>query len=105
MAEMAGKEKLTARAAATAKPGRYCDGRGLWLVVSSSGARKWVFRFTSCGRATEMGMGGHGTTLAKAREKAAEARMLVAAGRNPIEARREAERLKAGKPPFGQKNG
>ncbi|PZR85044.1 MAG: integrase, partial [Hyphomicrobiales bacterium] len=39
-----GKQKLTARAAATAKPGRYGDGGGLYLVVSGSRARKWVFR-------------------------------------------------------------
>jgi len=99
---MTGKEKLTARAAAATKSGRYCDGRGLWLVVSPSGARKWVFRFTYCGRVTEMGLGGHETTLAQARDKAAEARKLIAAGRNPIEARPEAGRLKAGKPTFGQ---
>jgi integrase len=99
---MAGKEKLTARAAATAKPGRYCDGRGLWLVVLPSGARKWVFRFTFAGRVTEMGLGGHGTTLAEARKKADEARKVIAAGRNPIEAKREAERVAAAKPTFGQ---
>ena len=71
---MAAKEKMTARAVAAAKPGRYCDGRGLWLVVSPSGARKWVFRFTCRGRVTEMGLGGHGTTLAEARKKALQAK-------------------------------
>ena len=99
---MTGKEKLTARAAAGAKPGRYCDGRGLWLVVSPSGARKWVFRFTYCGRVTEMGLGGHGTTLAEARKKADGARKIIADGKNPIEARRESERVAAAKLTFGQ---
>jgi integrase len=61
-----------------------------------------VFRFTFAGRVTEMGLGNAAVSLASAREKAAEARKLVAAGRNPIEARREAGRLKAGKPTFGQ---
>jgi hypothetical protein len=89
---MAGKEKLTARAAATTKPGRYGDGRGLYLVVSGTGSRKWVFRFTFGGRVTEMGLGNAAVSLFQAREKAAKARKLVAAGRNPIEARREAER-------------
>jgi integrase len=70
--------------------------------VSKTGARKWVFRFTFAGRVTEMGLGNAAVSLASAREKAAEARKLVAAGRNPIEARREAGRLKAGKPTFGQ---
>jgi integrase len=99
---MAGKQKLTARAAATTKPGRYGDGRGLYLAVSATSARKWVFRFTIAGRVTEMGLGNAAVSLAQAREKAAEARKLVAAGVNPIEARREAGRLKAGKPTFGQ---
>jgi hypothetical protein len=34
---MAGKDKLTARGAATSKPGRYGDGGGLYLVVSARG--------------------------------------------------------------------
>jgi integrase len=99
---MAGQGKLSARAAATAKPGRHGDGRGLYLVVSKTGARKWVFRFTFDGRVTEMGLGNAAVSLASAREKAAEARKLVAGGANPIEARREAERIAAGKPTFGQ---
>jgi integrase len=99
---MAGKEKLSARAVAAAKPGRHGDGRGLYLVVSGTGARKWVFRFTFGARVTEMGLGNAAVSLAQAREKAAEARKLVAAGVNPIEARREAERIAAGKPTFGQ---
>jgi hypothetical protein len=48
---MAGK--LTARQVATAKPGRHGDGAGLWLVVSDSGAKKWVFRFTFGGKVTD----------------------------------------------------
>jgi integrase len=99
---MTGKQKLTARGVATARPGRYGDGRGLYLVVSGTGARKWVFRFTYCGRVTEMGLGNAAVSLAQAREKAAEARKVIAAGRNPIEAKREAERVIAAKPTFGQ---
>src|ERR1700724_3161993 len=93
---------MTARAVAAAKPGRYCDGRGLWLAVSPSGARKWVFRFSCCGRVTEMGLGGHGTSLAEARKKADEARKIVKEGKNPIEAKREARMASAAKPTFGQ---
>jgi hypothetical protein len=55
-----------------------------------------------CRPCEEMGLGGHVTTLAQAREKAAEARKLIAAGRNPIEARREAKSAAAAKPTFGQ---
>jgi integrase len=94
--------KLTARAAATSKPGRHGDGAGLYLVVSATGARKWVYRFTFGGKVTEMGLGSaDGASLAQARVKAGLARQSVAAGRNPIEARREAMRIEAGKPTFG----
>ena len=97
---MAGK--LTARTAATTKPGRYGDGDGLWLVVSATGARKWVFRFSFGGKVTEMGLGGaSAVTLAQARSLALEARQMIAAKKNPIEARREAVRAEAGKPTFG----
>jgi integrase len=85
---MAGKA-LTARSVATSKPGRYGDGRGLYLVVSASGAKKWIFRFTWQGRVTETGLGSAAlVSLAEAREKANEARKLVASGINPIETRR-----------------
>ena len=81
--------KLTARQAETRKPGRYGDGAGLWLVVSDTGARKWVFRFSFGGRVTETGLGATG--LADARLKAAEARRLVKEGVNPILAKREVQ--------------
>ncbi len=94
--------KLTARAAATTKPGRYGDGAGLYLVVSESGARKWVFRFSFAGKVTEMGLGAADlVSLAEARDKALEARRTLASGRNPIEARRAAMVAVAGKPTFG----
>ncbi|MBO0733326.1 MAG: DUF4102 domain-containing protein [Methylocapsa sp.] len=74
---------------ATASPGRYGDGRGLWLAVSSKDAAKWVFRFSWQGRVTEAGLGAFPAVgLAEAREKAAEARKLRASRINPIEARR-----------------
>ena len=50
---MAGK--FTARKVETAKPGKYSDGGNLYLIVSETGARKWVLRFTWRGRAKEMG--------------------------------------------------
>jgi len=38
--------KLTARKVDTAKPGKYSDGGNLYLVVSETGARKWVLSAT-----------------------------------------------------------
>jgi hypothetical protein len=73
--------KLTARAAATRKPGRHGDGDGLYLSVSPTGGRKWVFRFSFDGRVTEMGLGSANiVTLAEARAAAHEARKTLVGG-------------------------
>ena len=91
--------RLTARKVETAKPGVYLDGQGLRLIVGATGGRKWVFRFMRRGRSQEMGLGGASVSLAMARERAADARRMLAAGQNPIEGARLA---KAGQPTFGQ---
>ena len=49
--------RLTARKVETAKPGKYSDGGNLYLIVSETGSRKWVLRFTWRGGAKEMGLG------------------------------------------------
>lgn len=96
------KRKLTARAVATAKPGRHGDGDNLYLIVSPSGARRWVFRFVIDGKATEAGLGSaEVVSLAEARDKAHEARRLLKAGENPIEAKRRASAALIAKPAFG----
>ncbi|RIA45411.1 tyrosine-type recombinase/integrase [Dichotomicrobium thermohalophilum] len=80
--------KLTARKAAAAKPGIYHDGGGLRLVVATSGARKWVFRYTINGRRRDMGLGRFpDVELAEARQVATRARRQVKAGIDPIVAR------------------
>lgn len=48
---------LTARKVETAKPGKYCDGANLYLIVSKTGTKKWVLRFTFRGQPKEMGLG------------------------------------------------
>lgn len=86
---MAGVNKLTARGAATTKPGQYGDGAGLYLIVSPSGARKWVFRYAIAGKVRMMGLGGaNDVSLADARARRDEARRLLASGGDPIDARR-----------------
>src|SRR6516164_8972204 len=94
---MAGK--LTARKVQTAKPGKYSDGGNLYLIVSDTGTRKWVLRFTSHGKGREMGLGTPATvSLADAREKAAQARRMVARGIDPIQERKRT----SGVPTFGE---
>jgi integrase len=80
--------KLTPRMVATADPGKYEDGGGLRLVVSNSGAKKWVLRFTIDGNRREMGLGSFpDVELAEARDKSTEYRKQAKAGIDPIEAR------------------
>lgn len=77
--------KLSARGVKAAGDGMHSDGGGLFLRVKGE-ARSWVFRFTVEGRKREMGLGSAGAvSLASAREKAAQAREALAAGRNPLD--------------------
>ena len=96
-------KRLSARSVATlTKPGRHSDGDGLYLVVDASGARRWLFMFRWGGKLKEMGLGGiSAVSLSDAREKAGEARRILASGRNPIEARRSAEAAREAGTTFG----
>jgi integrase len=88
--------KLTALAVTQAKRrGYYGDGGGLFLQVSATGAKSWVFRFKQAGKLREMGLGPtHTIGLAEARERATGCRRMRLDGLDPIELRR-AKRLQA----------
>jgi hypothetical protein len=59
------------------KPGLYGDGNGLYLQVSNTNTKAWVFRFMIAGRARKMGLGdSERVTLAGARKKAMAAHSL-----------------------------
>ena len=80
--------KLSPRKLATAGPGKYEDGGGLRLVVSTAGAKKWILRFTLNGKRREMGLGSFPDVgLAEARDKATEYRKQAKSGVDPIEKR------------------
>ena len=50
--------RLSARAVATLKTlGRHADGGNLYLYVSSTGNRSWVFMWSRNGRQREMDLG------------------------------------------------
>ena len=87
--------KLSLRKVATAGPGKCEDGGGLRLVVSKSGAKKWVLRYTIHGKRREMGLGSYPNVgLAEVRTKTLRCRRQLVAGVDPIEARRaEPERI------------
>jgi integrase len=84
------EKRLTARTVETInKPGLHADGGGLYLHVSKSGARSWIFRWKRDGRLHDMGLGPcHTISLAEARDKALACRKLKLDGRDPIEERR-----------------
>jgi len=91
--------RLSARSVATVKDaGMHADGGGLYLRVTKAGSKQWVFIYRWLGRRREIGMGGVlSVSLARAREKAAEARALVADGLDPL----TTKRAKAAVPTFG----
>jgi integrase len=86
--------KLSARKAETiASPGRHSDGGGLYLNIQAGAhaRRAWVFMYRErgTGRRRELGLGPaigpnrSGLTLADARARAADARKLLAQGKDP----------------------
>ena len=90
---MRAKDRLTAGFLKAPRPGKHCDGAGLWLVVREDGGAQWVLRITVHGRRREMGLGGYPTLgLAEARKQATRWRAVAASGRDPIKAREAEER-------------
>lgn len=80
----------------TKKEGYHGDGGGLWLQVSKSGSKSWIFRFTLNRRQREMGLGAvHTVSLAEARIKAREYRQMLQEGIDPLEMREEKKRTDA----------
>jgi integrase len=78
----------------TKEPGMYADGGGLYLRVTSAGAKNWVLRYMLDRRPRWMGLGPLALYgLQEARTKALDARRMRHEGIDPIEARR-AERAR-----------
>ena len=81
------------------KPGLINDGNGLYLRITKSGTKSWVFRYRINGRLRDHGLGSVETrTLAEARHAAQTCRKIRFEGKDPIEERkkeRAAEELKA----------
>jgi integrase len=86
--------RLSARAVQTqTAPGYYADGAGLYLQVKSTlsqgqpsrVSRSWLFRYKHDKRSNWMGLGSvRETSLAQARQRAAECRRLLSLGKDPI---------------------
>lgn len=82
--------------------GVYSDGGGLYLRIRESG-RSWFFIGTVHGKRFEMGLGSAlDITLARAREKATEARLHVLEGRDPRIERDKAKQKTVPQLTFGE---
>ncbi len=69
--------------------GYYADGQNLYLQVTKTGAKSWLFRYKVGIKKTEIGLGSVNTVaLATARIKAGEYRKFLANGIDPLEAKR-----------------
>ena len=88
--------RLSARSwAALNDPGRHADGANLYLSISPSGAKGWLFVYKLNGKQREMGLGSAssgGISLVTAREFAAKARGLLAKGEDPLAVRQMEKR-------------
>ena len=74
------------------KPGKYGDGHGLYLIVDSSGAKRWEQRLTVQGRRRDIGLGSISlVSLEEAREIALKNKRLARDGGDPIAEKRVAE--------------
>jgi integrase len=83
---------LSARKVETAGPGFHSDGGNLYLRVKDTGARAWVFRFTTAGKVREIGLGPlHSRSLADARTLAEALRKVLADGGDPASVLRQSE--------------
>lgn len=87
--------KLSAVKVATAEPGKYSDGGGLWLHKREDGGAQWILRVTVYGRRREMGLGSLAdVSLKAARAQADKWRAVARDGKDPIK-ERERERREA----------
>jgi integrase len=81
--------RLSAKTVEKAKePGDYCDGGGLYLQISATGSKSWIFRYARHGKSHWMGLGSErDVSLAEARSKASDARRQLVSGTDPLAAR------------------
>lgn len=70
------------------------DGRGLYLLVRANGIKHWRLKFYLAGRERLLALGEYpDMTLARARQKAGEARNLIRDGIDPVQNGREQKAL------------
>jgi integrase len=87
--------------AALTVPGIYSDGGGLHLRIRPSGTRSWVYIYRMDEKRREMGLGSYPeVTLARARERASQAREHKLDGVDPQRLRAQVKAQKPAEPPM-----
>jgi integrase len=77
-----------------AKPYKIADGEGLFLLITPAGGKYWRLKYFFAGKEKLLALGVYpDVALADARERRAQARRVLANGRDPGEARKEAKRV------------
>lgn len=97
----------TDKAVRAARVDRHAIGGGLYLEVRDARGgdkrRSWLFRYQMDGKRRAQGLGSYPEiSLADARQRAAEARVCVAKGVDPVEARKAAQQAQKPVPTFGE---
>ncbi len=94
--------KLTDTFVRAAKPGKFEDGDGLRLIVTEN-RKRWTLRYTLGDRRPEMTLGQYpDLKLSDARRLASEARGKLAAGVDPLAARKATKQAQKPLPTFGE---
>lgn len=88
------KNKLTTKTANSLKTsGYFADGGGLYLQISKTLSKSWLFIYKRAGKKFEVGLGSLDVkSLAEAREHAREYQKLLAGGIDPLNEKRRLER-------------
>ncbi|UXZ53952.1 integrase arm-type DNA-binding domain-containing protein [Halomonas sp. 7T] len=77
-----------------AKPGRYGDGNGLYLMIPKAGAAYWMCRYTFAGKRRGMTLGKYPhLSLAEAREQVVETQRAIRNGTDPLTERKREEKI------------
>jgi integrase len=86
-------EALVRNSKPETKPYKISDGEGLFLLITPSGGKYWRLRYYFADKEKLLALGVYpDVSLAEARERRAQARKLLAAGKDPGEAKKEAKR-------------
>ena len=87
--------KLKYKQLLTLRKGKYHDGKGLYISISSQGRGKWSYRYRIDSKSREMGLGTFPEiSIVDARQKAEDSRRLVLKKIDPIDDKRRAEVLR-----------